>query len=124
VPGSRVTDFASTGNATFLTRDGRTTYALVFTSPGNPMAGAAQGQAPARALAAAGLGAGLAIDAIVIRCLMVPAMVALFGRFNWWLPAPLARVLRVKDGPVRPARPAAPAGEAAREPAAVLLNSR
>jgi hypothetical protein len=30
----------------------------------------------------------------------------------------------VKDGPVRPARPAAPAGEAAREPAAVLLNSR
>ena len=73
---------------------------------------------------ATGLGEGLAIDAIVIRCLLVPAMVALFGRFNWWLPAPLARVLRVTDGPVRPARPAAPAGEAAREPAAVLLNSR
>ena len=73
---------------------------------------------------ATGLGAGLAIDAIVIRCLLVPAMVALFGRFNWWLPAPLARVLRVKDGPVRPLRPAAPVGEAAREPAAVLLNSR
>ena len=74
---------------------------------------------------ATGLGAGiLAIDAIVIRCLLVPAMVALFGRFNWWLPAPLARVLRVKDGPVRPALPPAPAGEAAREPAAVLLNSR
>jgi RND superfamily putative drug exporter len=73
---------------------------------------------------ATGLGAGLAIDAIVIRCLLVPAMVALFGRFNWWLPAPLARVLRVKDSPVRPLRPAAPAGEAAREPAAVLLNSR
>jgi RND superfamily putative drug exporter len=73
---------------------------------------------------ATGLGAGLAIDAIVIRCLLVPAMVALFGRFNWWLPAPLARVLRVTGGPVRPARPAAPAGEAAREPAAVLLDSR
>jgi len=73
---------------------------------------------------ATGLGAGLAIDAIVIRCLLVPAMVALFGRFNWWLPAPLARVLRVKDGPVRPALPAAPVGEAVREPAAVLLSSR
>jgi RND superfamily putative drug exporter len=48
---------------------------------------------------ATGLGAGLMIDAIVIRCLLVPAMVALFGRFNWWLPAPLARVLRVKEPP-------------------------
>jgi RND superfamily putative drug exporter len=48
---------------------------------------------------ATGLGAGLAIDAIVIRCLLVPAMVALFGRFNWWLPAPLARVLRVTEPP-------------------------
>jgi RND superfamily putative drug exporter len=43
---------------------------------------------------ATGLGAGIAIDAVVIRCLLVPAMVALFGRANWWLPAPLARVLR------------------------------
>jgi RND superfamily putative drug exporter len=73
---------------------------------------------------ATGLGAGLAIDAIVIRCLLVPAMVALFGRFNWWLPAPLARVLRVTPGPVRPAGPAVPAGEEAREPAAVILASR
>ena len=57
---------------------------------------------------ATGLGAGLAIDAIVIRCLLVPAMVALFGRFNWWLPVPLARLLRVPDGLVRPAPPAVP----------------
>jgi len=60
----------------------------------------------------------------VIRCLLVPAMVALFGRFNWWLPAPLARVLRVKDGPVRPALPAAPEEEEAREPSTVVLVSR
>ena len=44
---------------------------------------------------ATGLGAGILVDAVVIRCLLVPAMVALFGRANWWLPSPLARVLRI-----------------------------
>jgi RND superfamily putative drug exporter len=53
---------------------------------------------------ATGLGAGILIDAVVIRCLLVPAMVALFGRANWWLPSWLARFLRV------PASPALPAG--------------
>jgi RND superfamily putative drug exporter len=46
---------------------------------------------------ATGLGAGILIDAVVIRCLLVPAMVALFGRANWWLPARLARALRVRQ---------------------------
>ena len=31
VPGARVADYASTGDKVFLTRDGRSTYALVFT---------------------------------------------------------------------------------------------
>jgi RND superfamily putative drug exporter len=44
---------------------------------------------------ATGLGAGILVDAVVIRCLLVPAMVALFGRANWWLPAGFARLLRV-----------------------------
>ena len=44
---------------------------------------------------ATGLGAGILIDAVVVRCLLVPALVALFGRANWWLPAGLARVLRI-----------------------------
>ncbi|HEY2312303.1 MAG TPA: MMPL family transporter [Streptosporangiaceae bacterium] len=57
---------------------------------------------------ATGLGAGILIDAVVIRCLLVPAMVALFGKANWWLPGWLGRVLRV------PARPQAPAVEPAR----------
>ena len=35
---------------------------------------------------ATGLGAGILVDAVVVRCLLVPAMVALFGRANWWLP--------------------------------------
>jgi len=44
---------------------------------------------------ATGLGAGILIDAVVIRCLLVPAMVALFGRANWWMPGRMAQLLRV-----------------------------
>jgi putative drug exporter of the RND superfamily len=44
---------------------------------------------------ATGLGAGILVDAFVVRTLLVPALVALFGRWNWWLPSPLAKLLRV-----------------------------
>ena len=44
---------------------------------------------------ATGLGAGIILDATIIRALLVPAAVALFGRWNWWLPPRVARVLRV-----------------------------
>jgi RND superfamily putative drug exporter len=44
---------------------------------------------------ATGLGAGILVDAFIVRTLLVPALVALFGRWNWWLPAPLARLLGV-----------------------------
>jgi len=61
---------------------------------------------------ATGLGAGILIDAVVVRCLLVPALVALFGRANWWLPSSLARVLRVA-APVPAVVPApVPAGAA------------
>ena len=46
---------------------------------------------------ATALGAGILLDATVVRALLVPATVALFGRWNWWLPGPLAKIL--------PARP-------------------
>jgi RND superfamily putative drug exporter len=39
---------------------------------------------------ATGLAAGILIDATVIRALLVPAVVSLFGRWNWWLPHPVA----------------------------------
>jgi RND superfamily putative drug exporter len=45
---------------------------------------------------ATGLAAGILIDATIVRALLVPALVALFGRWNWWLPRLPARVLRVK----------------------------
>jgi len=39
-----------------------------------------------------GVGAALAviIDATVVRAMLVPALMALLGRFNWWAPRPLA----------------------------------
>ena len=50
---------------------------------------------------ATGLAAGIIVDATVIRGVLAPALVALLGRFNWWLPAPAARLLRIT--PLRPA---------------------
>src|SRR6266508_4352602 len=50
---------------------------------------------------ASGLGAGILLDATVIRALLVPALVSLFGRWNWWLPAWAARLLRVEPSPAR-----------------------
>ena len=54
-----------------------------------------------------GLAAGIIFDATVIRTLLVPSLVRLFGRWNWWLPHPVARVLRVPPAPLRPAGAAA-----------------
>jgi len=41
-----------------------------------------------------GVGTALAviIDATLIRALLVPALMALLGRRNWWAPAPLRRL--------------------------------
>lgn len=33
----------------------------------------------------------VAIDATLVRCLLVPALMGLAGRWNWWAPAPLLR---------------------------------
>jgi RND superfamily putative drug exporter len=49
-----------------------------------------------------GLAAGIIIDATIIRGILAPALVALLGRFNWWLPAPVARLLRVTPLTPRP----------------------
>jgi RND superfamily putative drug exporter len=44
---------------------------------------------------ATALGLGILIDATIVRALLVPALVSLLGRWNWWLPGWLARPLRV-----------------------------
>jgi len=45
---------------------------------------------------AIGLSAGIIFDATVIRALLVPALMTLLGRWNWWLPHPVARLLLVR----------------------------
>jgi RND superfamily putative drug exporter len=40
-----------------------------------------------------GMAIAVALDATVIRALLVPATMRLLGRRNWWLPAALARLL-------------------------------
>jgi RND superfamily putative drug exporter len=45
---------------------------------------------------ASALGFGILLDATVVRSLLVPALVSMFGRWNWWMPGWFARVLRVR----------------------------
>src|SRR5207248_5063476 len=44
---------------------------------------------------ATALGFGILLDATVVRSLLVPALVSMFGKWNWWLPTLAARLLRV-----------------------------
>ncbi len=57
---------------------------------------------------ATGLGAGILLDATIVRALLVPALVSLFGRWNWWLPRRPARLLRVKPSLPEPELEALP----------------
>jgi uncharacterized membrane protein YdfJ with MMPL/SSD domain len=43
---------------------------------------------------AVGQAVGVLIDATIVRALLVPALMRLFGDWNWWAPAPLKRVQR------------------------------
>jgi putative drug exporter of the RND superfamily len=48
---------------------------------------------------ATGLAAGILLDATVVRAMLVPALVSMFGKWNWWLPPGIARILRVRPSP-------------------------
>ena len=52
---------------------------------------------------ATGLAAGILLDATVIRALIVPAVISLMGRWNWWLPPGPAKLLRVEPSVLEPA---------------------
>ncbi|WP_433139464.1 MMPL family transporter [Actinomadura nitritigenes] len=55
-----------------------------------------------------GLGVAILIDATVVRMVLVPALMELFGEKNWWLPGPIARLLprrRLESAPERPGVP-------------------
>jgi RND superfamily putative drug exporter len=46
---------------------------------------------------AIGLAAGIIFDATVIRTLLVPSLMALLGKWNWWLPNWTRRALFIRD---------------------------
>ena len=48
-------------------------------------------------LFATALGFGILLDATIVRSLLVPALISLFGEWNWYMPKWLATVLRVSE---------------------------
>ena len=49
----------------------------------------------------AGLAVAILLDATIVRAMMVPALMAVMGRYNWWLPAGVAKIVRVRPSPLR-----------------------
>ena len=74
-------------------RTGRiiTSAALVLATV---VAGFATGEITLTKMIGVGLIVAIAVDATLVRALLVPATMRLMGRWNWWAPAPLARLYR------------------------------
>jgi trehalose monomycolate/heme transporter len=56
--------------------------------------GFASGQMAFIKLTGVGMIVAIAVDATLVRALLVPATMRLLGRWNWWAPGPLGRVYR------------------------------
>src|SRR2546426_7785552 len=56
-----------------------------------------------------GLAVAIFVDATIVRALLVPSLMAVLGRWNWWLPTRVARVVRVRPSPLAEPQPAFPA---------------
>jgi RND superfamily putative drug exporter len=72
------------------------------------------------------LAVAVAVDATLIRCVLVPATMTLLGNANWWAPAPLRRLharigLREAPAPASPHR-SAPSSPPVGRPAAVAAT--
>ncbi|MEV4008107.1 MMPL family transporter [Actinomadura sp. NPDC049753] len=90
-------EWKRTGDAALAVREGLAHTGSLITAAGAIMIvvfGAFM-LSPQRLLQQTGFGMAVAIlvDAVVIRCLIVPAAMRLLGRRAWWLPAPMARLL-------------------------------
>jgi putative drug exporter of the RND superfamily len=51
-----------------------------------------------------GLAVAIFLDATLVRAVLVPSMMAILGRYNWWLPPRVARLVRVRPSPLVEAR--------------------
>ncbi|MFD0517080.1 MMPL family transporter [Paractinoplanes durhamensis] len=80
-----------TGDNARSVRDGLAGTGVVITSAALIMvcvfAGFVLSSAPVVKMIGLGLAVAIAVDATVIRGLLVPATMALLGRLNWWTPA-------------------------------------
>ncbi|MBI3428504.1 MAG: MMPL family transporter, partial [Actinobacteria bacterium] len=47
-----------------------------------------------------GLAFGILIDVTIIRGLLLPSAMVLLGRWNWWLPDPIAKLFKTKASPL------------------------
>jgi len=47
-----------------------------------------------------GLAVAIFVDATLVRAILVPALMAIMGRWNWWLPERVARFARVAPSPL------------------------
>ena len=53
-----------------------------------------------------GLAAAILIDVTIVRALLVPSAMKLFGKWNWWMPEGLARLVRVEPSRLGEHQPA------------------
>jgi RND superfamily putative drug exporter len=61
-------------------------------------AGFVAGNDPVIKMLGLGLATAVLVDATVVRLVLVPAVMKLLGRLNWWLPAWLDRLLPQMEG--------------------------
>lgn len=74
-----------------------TTAALIFIGA---VSGLALGHFAGLQEIGIGLGFGTLIDATIIRALLLPSVMVLLGRWNWWLPTPIARSMKTSPAPL------------------------
>jgi RND superfamily putative drug exporter len=89
-------EYRRTGDNTHSVAEGLERSGRLITGAAAIMVGvfAAFGLAEILLIKAIGLGMALAVavDATLVRALVVPATMRLLGNLNWWAPAPLSRL--------------------------------
>jgi len=100
-----------------LSRTGRVVSAAALIMVG-ALAGLVTGRVAGLQELGAGLALGALLDATLVRGLLLPGLMTLTGRWNWWLPAVVARLVRAqpsalaepggRGGPAKDVSPKAP----------------
>ena len=110
---SRITEAHDEGHSTNdavahgLQRSGRIITCAAF-AIGIVFAGFAAGQTLGIKEFGLALAIAVAVDATLIRCVLVPATMTLLGSANWWAPAPLRRLhqrIGLREAPALPVAP-------------------